>query len=54
MTFSNEILPLRVILLHFLLYLMMLLEQVLKLSLKHFALIVLFCHEVGPLCELNL
>lgn len=54
MTFPDEGLPLGVILLHFLLYLMMLLEQVLKLPLQHFALIVLFCHEVGPLSEFHL
>ena len=54
MAFSDEGLSLGVILLHFLLYLMMLLKQVLKLPLQHFTLIILFCHEVGPLCELHL
>lgn len=54
MSFPDEGLSLGVILLHFLLYLTMLLKEVLKLPLQHFTLIIFFCHEVSPLCELHL
>lgn len=54
MAFPDEGLPLGAILLHFLLYLMVFLKQVLKLPLQHFALIVLLRHEMGPLGEFHL